>query len=358
MRLKIAFAGTPDIAADVLSSLIEAGHEVLVCYCQPDRKVGRGKKITVGPVKQVALDNNIPVEQPVKFDQSTNGSELTPVQQLASYNADLMIVIAYGLLLPLSVLDTPRFGCINIHASLLPRWRGAAPIQRAIESGDLQTGITIMQMDKGLDTGNMLLKRILPISSEETGSSLHDKLAILGSESIVEYIDSVNWSGENNRRSSDYDSSGECLVGERQNNELSTYAKKLSKLEALVDWSLSASEIEKKIRAFNSWPVSYTYLNKQRIRLWKAKLPSELEFANGTTPSIDTSFNKTTLKEQAGSTFGEVFVEDKKSIKVTCGDGKLIEILELQADGSKRISVSEFLNGKSHWFDSDAQFSE
>jgi len=358
MRLKIAFAGTPDIAADVLSSLLEAGHEVVVCYCQPDRKVGRGKKITIGPVKQVALDNNIPVEQPLKFDQSTNELELTPVQQLASYNADLMIVIAYGLLLPLSVLDTPRFGCINIHASLLPRWRGAAPIQRAIESGDSQTGITIMQMNKGLDTGNMLLKKTLPISSEETGSSLHDKLSILGSESIIQYMDSVNWHSEPNRRSSDYDADGECLVGEHQNNELSNYAKKLSKSEALVDWALRASEIEKKIRAFNSWPVSYTYLNKQRIRLWKAKLPSELEFSNGAKRTNGTSFSKHTLKEPTDLAFGKIIVEDKQTIKVSCGDGILIEILELQADGSKRMSVSEFLNGKSHWFDSDAQFSE
>jgi len=346
IRLKIAFAGTPDIAADVLSSLIEAGHEVVVCYCQPDRKVGRGKKITIGPVKQVALDNNIPVEQPIKFDQSTNEFELTPVQQLASYNADLMIVIAYGLLLPLPVLDTPRFGCINIHASLLPRWRGAAPIQRAIESGDSQTGITIMQMDKGLDTGNMLLKKTLSISSEETGSSLHDKLAILGSESIIQYIDSVNWRDECNRRSSDYDSNGECLVGERQNNALSNYAKKLTKSEALVDWSLTGTEIEKKIRAFNSWPVSYTYLNKQRIRLWKARLSS------------DSDIKILTQKDPSDLTVGAVFVKDKQTIKVICGNGELIEILQLQADGSKRMLVSEFLNGKSHWFDSDAQFSE
>jgi len=334
--LKIIFAGTPDIAADVLSSMIRAGHKIVACYCQPDRKVGRGKKIAIGPVKQIAIENDIPIEQPIKFDQTINESGLSPVQQLTSFDADLMIVIAYGLLLPPSVLDTPRFGCINIHASLLPRWRGAAPIQRAIESGDSQTGITIMQMDKGLDTGNMLLKKTLSISSEETGSSLHDKLAILASESIIQYISSINWQAERSRRSSDYDSNGECLSGERQNNTLSNYAKKLTKSEALVDWHDSAIAIEKQIRAFNSWPVCYTYLNKQRIRLWKAKLVNEQ------------------LKKDF--TLGAIFLEDKQSIKVSCGDGQKLEILELQADGSKRMSVSEFLNGKLHWFDSAPRF--
>ncbi len=339
--LKIVFAGTPDIAASVLTSLIKVGHQVVACYCQPDRKVGRGKKIMIGPVKQVALADKIPVEQPIKFDDSTDEAGRNPVQRLASYDADLMIVIAYGLLLPQLVLDTPRFGCINIHASLLPRWRGAAPIQRAIESGDSKTGITIMQMDKGLDTGNMLLKKELFINLNETGSSLHDKLATLGSEAIIQYINSINWSGEQNRRSLDYNSNGECQVGECQVGELSNYAKKLSKSEALVDWSRPANDIEKQIRAFNAWPVSYTYLNKQRIRIWRAKL---------LTGSL--------IKEQSESSFGSIFIKDKQTLKVNCGDGILIEILELQADGSKRMTVSEFLNGKSHWFDSDAKFSK
>ena len=333
--LKIAFAGTPDIAADVLSSLIEVGHEVVVCYCQPDRKVGRGKKIAVGPVKQVALDNNIPVEQPIKFDQSTDESELTPVQQLATYNADLMIVIAYGLLLPLSVLDTPRFGCINIHASLLPRWRGAAPIQRAIESGDSQNGITIMQMDKGLDTGNMLLKKSLAISLEETGLSLHDKLAVLGSEAVIEYIASVDWSIEPNRRSVD-----NSLVGDVQDSALSTYAKKLSKSEAEIDWNKSSIEIERQIRAFNAWPVSFTHTGNNRIRIWGAKL--------GTPENI---INDSELES------GNIFITDSQSMGVMCGDSKILEVLELQADGGKRMLVGQFLNGKSHWFESDAKFS-
>ena len=334
--LKIAFAGTPDIAAEVLTSLIEAGHDIRVCYCQPDRRVGRGKKLAIGPVKQIALDNDIAIEQPIKFDQSTNELDLNPQQQLASYDVDLMIVVAYGLLLPQSVLDTPRFGCINIHASILPRWRGAAPIQRAIEAGDKETGITIMQMDKGLDTGNMLLKNTLVISYDETGSSLHDRLATLGSESIVEYLNSVDWNDEANRRSEDNNCAGKNSVGECQSDEFSNYAKKLSKSEAQVDWSQSAVEIERQVRAFNAWPVSYTYIGKNRIRLWKADL----------------------IEVQAKvSDSGRIVIENKQTLKVCCGDGQFLEIIELQADGSKRMSVTEFLNGKSHWFESDAKFS-
>ena len=336
--LKIAFAGTPDIAAEVLTSLIAAGHQIVVSYCQPDRKVGRGKKLAIGPVKQVAIEHNIPVEQPLKFDQSVNEGGLTPQQQLASYDVDLMIVIAYGLLLPQSVLDTPRFGCINIHASILPRWRGAAPIQRAIEAGDTETGITIMQMDKGLDTGNMLLKKAYKIDQNETGSSLHDRLSILGSTGIIEYLKSVDWYNEKERRSTD-----ENRVGESQNEKLSNYANKLSKNEAKVDWRRPALEIERQIRAFNAWPVSFTYLGKNRIRLWKAKVCE-------TKPNVGNKINLTDA--------GAIIIENKKHLKVYCGNGDLIEILELQADGSKKMSVSEFLNGKGHWFESEPKFSE
>ncbi|MGB0494772.1 MAG: methionyl-tRNA formyltransferase [Kangiellaceae bacterium] len=332
--LRIAFAGTPDIAAEVLTALIDVGHNIVACYCQPDRKVGRGKKISVGPVKQIALEHGIPVEQPIKFDESKNELGVTAQQQLESYKVDLMIVVAYGLLLPQDVLDTPRFGCINIHASILPRWRGAAPIQRAIEAGDKTTGVTIMQMDKGLDTGNMLLKKTLQIADSETGSSLNDRLADLGASAVIEYLSSVNWAIEKERRSTN-----NMRIGEAQKDSESSYAKKLSKSEAQINWDLPAAVIEKQVRAFNAWPVSFSFVNDQRIRIWKTKI---VPFSNNP---------KSELMKP-----GTIFIKDKQSMKVVCGDGQLLEILDLQADGSKTMEISQFLNGKSHWFSPDAKF--
>ncbi|MET1256449.1 methionyl-tRNA formyltransferase [Aliikangiella maris] len=306
--LKIIFAGTPEFAEVALQALLDAGHNIVAVYCQPDRPSGRGKKIVFGPVKQLAVEHNIPVEQPLNF--KVDGS----LERLRSYGADLMIVVAYGLLLPQSVLTTPRYGCINIHGSLLPRWRGAAPIQRAIEAGDKQSGITIMQMDKGLDTGNMLLKKDCPILPDDTGSTLHDKLAILGGAAITEFLANFD----------PLDS------GEIQQDSEANYAHKLSKQEAQIDWSQSAIEIAQKVRAYNAWPVCYTFVGQNRMRIWQA------QWLKTTKP----------INEKPGT----VVDLGKLGIDVVCGDGQLLRVTELQADGSKRMDAAALLNARKDWF--------
>lgn len=307
--LKIIFAGTPEFAATALQSLIDAGHNICAVYCQPDRPSGRGKKLVAGPVKQLAQNYKIKVEQPLNFK-----SEQT-VQQLDSYQADLMIVVAYGLLLPLNVLTTPKYGCINIHGSLLPRWRGAAPIHRAIESGDAETGITIMQMDEGLDTGNMLLKKSCLITKTETGSSLHDKLAEIGGETILQFLQDFN--PEN--------------TGEKQDSSLATYAHKLSKQEAEINWSNDAEVIERKIRAFNAWPVCFTYVGDKRLRIWQAEITS----------------NKSV--KPAGS----IINLSKLAIEVVCGDQRTLLLKVLQPDGSKAMDCAALLNSRREWFENN-----
>jgi len=316
--LKIVFAGTPDFSASILGSLLDHGHSISAVYCQPDRRVGRGKKLVFGPVKKLALEKNLTVEQPVKFNQDLDEEGLSPLEKLKSYQPDLMIVVAYGLILPEDVLAVPKYGCVNIHASLLPRWRGAAPIQRAIEQGDSETGITIMQMDKGLDTGNMLLKESCPILPTDTGSILHDRLADLGCKAINKFLDGFSLS-----------QGSPLSPGEVQDDNLATYAHKLSKAEAEIDWRESAINIQRKIRAFNAWPVSYTYIGENRLRIWQASL-SQDKF------SCDKP--------------GQIIEVDKKGIVVGCGDGYSIIIEQLQADGSRAMSVAEILNGKSQWF--------
>ena len=318
----IVFAGTPDFAALVLASILAEGHNISAVYCQPDRRVGRGKKLAAGSVKKLAIEQGIPVEQPVRFNQELDGQSLTATEKLASYQPDLMIVVAYGLILPQDVLKVAKYGCVNIHASLLPKWRGAAPIQRAIEHGDSQTGITIMQMDKGLDTGNMLLKKTCEITPLDTGSSLHDRLAELGSQAINEFLSSFS----NNNGST-------FTPGEIQDEKLATYAHKLSKSEAEIDWSESVEVIERKVRAFNAWPVSFTYAGKNRLRIWQVEI-SEQRSA----PDLG--------EYQAG----QIISFDKNGILVQCGDGQSLVIKELQADGSRAMSVSEMLNSKSQWF--------
>ena len=316
--LKIVFAGTPDFSASILDALLVQGHSVSAVYCQPDRRIGRGKKLAFGPVKKMALENNLSVEQPIKFNQDLDEQGLSPLDKLKSYQPDLMIVVAYGLILPQEVLSVPKYGCVNIHASLLPRWRGAAPIQRAIEVGDIETGITIMQMDKGLDTGNMLLKKSCPILSTDTGSVLHDRLADMGCDAINDFLSSFS------------QSKGFSLSpGEVQDDSQANYAHKLSKAEAEIDWNESAVNIERKIRAFNAWPVSYTYIGENRLRVWQASL-SQDKF----------SFDKP----------GQVIQIDKSGIVVGCGDANALVIEQLQADGSRVMSVAEMLNGKSQWF--------
>lgn len=298
--LKIIFAGTPDFAASALAAVLNSHHQVVAVYTQPDRKSGRGKKISMSPVKELALEHNIAVEQPVNFKSEES------LHQLASYQADVMVVVAYGLLLPQSVLDTPKLGCINVHGSLLPRWRGAAPIQRAIQAGDKETGITIMQMEAGLDTGPMLLTASLPITEKDTGSSLHDKLAEQGAQLLVKALDKL---AENQ------------LSPTPQDDSQATYAHKLSKAEAQLDWQLSANQLERTIRAFNSWPVAYSLIDENTVRIWQAKV----------------------TETHSNATPGTILQANSDGIQIACGQGSLL-LTELQLPGSRSMSVKDLLN--------------
>jgi len=247
--LSVVFAGTPDFSVPALEAIAASRHRVLAAYTQPDRRSGRGLRVEPGPVRRAADVRGIPVEQPLTLKD--------PAAQaaLAARRPDVMVVVAYGLILPQAVLDIPRLGCLNIHASLLPRWRGAAPIQRALAAGDSQTGITIMRMEAGLDTGPMLSQEAIEITAGETGGSLHDRLAILGARMIVEALDSLE--------------AGTARFVP-QDDSSATYAKKLSKAEAVLDWSLPASVLERQVRAFDPWPVAETRLDGQQLRIWAA----------------------------------------------------------------------------------------
>src|SRR5690606_30946186 len=250
--LRIVFAGTPVFAALHLQALLDwGGGEVIGVYTQPDRPAGRGKQLAASPVKQLALAHSLPVFQPPSLRSAEAQAELKAL------GADLMVVVAYGLILPKTVLETPRLGCINVHASILPRWRGAAPIQRAIAAGDQETGITIMQMDEGLDTGAMLHVRTLPIEPTDTGGSLHDRLAELGAEALLESLEDLE------RRQAE---------AQPQDNAQATYARKLDKDEAWINWHMPATDIERLVRAFNPWPVAYTLDHGERVRIWSARV--------------------------------------------------------------------------------------
>ena len=303
-RLRLIYAGTPDFAVPALRALLDSEHEVVAVYTQPDRPAGRGRKLQPGPVKQVALDAGVPVEQPLNF------KEAEAREQLAAYNADVMIVAAYGLILPQSVLDTPRFGCLNIHGSLLPRWRGAAPIHRAIQTGDQETGVTIMQMAAGLDTGDMLYKTFRPIGPQDTSETIHDGLAADGAEALLTVLKQLQ-AGE--------------LKPEVQDESLTCYASKLTKAEAEIDWSQSAVEIDRTIRAFNPWPMAYTQKNGKPLRLLMSSV------AEG---------------ETVTAAPGTVLSEDKTGIRIATGEGVLL-LTRLQLPGGKALSVTEFLNGRS-----------
>jgi methionyl-tRNA formyltransferase len=300
--LKIIYAGTPEFAVPALEMLLRSEHEVLAVYTQPDRPAGRGRKLLQSPIKVCALAHDIPVLQPQSFKDA---SEIT---RLANFKPDLMVVAAYGLLLPVPVLETPGLGCINIHASLLPRWRGAAPIQRAILAADEKTGITIMQMDQGLDTGDMLATVALPILPEWTSSDLHDHLKLLGAELLMETLNQIE-SGE--------------LTRQLQDNTRATYAQKLEKAEAQIDWNKNAATIQRETRAFIPWPVSFTYLGDKMLRVWRAE--------------IDTS--------QSGGIPGEIIEHNRNGLFVSCNDS-VLQITELQFAGKKRLTAAEAFNAR------------
>lgn len=300
--MRIVFAGTPEFAATALQSLIAEGHSIAGVYTQPDRPSGRGRKLNPSPVKQVALDAALPVFQPDTFKTPEARAELVALQP------EVMVVAAYGLILPPAVLTIPTYGCLNIHASLLPRWRGAAPIQRAIAAGDRETGITIMQMDAGLDTGDMLYKITAPITEEDTGGSLHDRLAVMGGAAIVEALARF--------------ARGE-LTPQPQDDRQACYARKLSKTEGRINWSRPAIEIARQVRAFNPWPGSYTDLGDQRIRIHRAQaLPNPLP---------------------ANTLAGTVIARTRSGIDVTCGDG-LLRIEQFQIPGGRPQSANDLIN--------------
>jgi len=302
-KLRIIYAGTPDFAVPALQALIQSKHDVIAVYTQPDRPAGRGRKLQFGPVKQVAVDAGITVEQPVSLKE--NDAQ----KVLADFNADVMVVAAYGLILPQAVLDMPRYGCLNIHGSLLPRWRGAAPIHRAIQAGDTETGVTIMQMAAGLDTGDMLLKVICPITAEDTGQTIHDRLANDGADALLKVLEQIQQGN---------------LDHEVQDDAFTTYAHKLNKAEAQIDWTQSAKRIDQTIRAFNPWPVAFTLYNNKPLRLFMSKVEDK----------------------QTQQTAGTVISEFPDGICVATGDG-VLSFSRLQLPGKKAMDVKDFLNGRS-----------
>ncbi|OTG85104.1 methionyl-tRNA formyltransferase [Acinetobacter sp. ANC 4648] len=304
--MKIIFAGTPEFAATALAALLNTEHEIVAVYTQPDRKAGRGQKLSASAVKQLAIENDLPVYQPLHFKSSTEEG-LMAQQELAALHADVMVVAAYGLILPQVILDTPKYGCLNIHGSLLPRWRGAAPIQRAIATGDTETGVTIMKMAAGLDTGDMMFKTICPITAQDTSATLHDKLAAQGAEAICTVLASEE-------KLQHY-----LAAREVQNEALTVYAHKLSKAEAQIDWTQTAVEIDRNIRAFNPWPVAFTPLDEtQNLRIWNSSLSQHV-----------------TYSAQAG----EIVAIDKQGVHVACGDKNCICINNLQWPGGKALNA-------------------
>ena len=298
--MKLIFAGTPEFAVPALAALMQAGHHVALVLTQPDRPAGRGMKLKASPVKQLSTKRQLPVFQPETLKDEATQARIAGVQ------ADAMIVAAYGLIIPRNVLQMPRFGCFNIHASLLPRWRGAAPIQRAILAGDAETGVTIMEVVPALDAGAMLLRGAVPIAEDDTAQSLHDSLAQIGARLMVETMSQLAAQGK--------------LAAEAQDEALVTYAAKLTKAEAVLDWTCSAQELSRKVRAFNPFPVAQSILHGEICRIWMAH-------------AIDG-------KAEPGR-----ILDVSNGIVVGCGQG-LLRIEELQMPGGKRLSAKQFLTGK------------
>lgn len=308
-KLNIIFAGTPDFAATHLQALLNSEHNVIAVYTQPDKPSGRGKKLQASPVKQLAEAHHIPVYQPKSLRKEEAQAELQAL------NADVMVVVAYGLILPEAVLKAPKYGCLNVHGSLLPRWRGAAPIQRSIWAGDTETGVTIMQMDIGLDTGDMLHKVTTPILATETSASLYAKLAELAPPALLEVLNGLT-SGQ--------------FKPEKQQDEQANYAEKLTKEEAKLDWNMTACQLERNIRAFNPAPMAYLTLMvnevEERIKVYQAEVLPHQE-----------------------KTVGTVLAVDKNGIQIATQQG-VLNITQLQPAGKKPMSVQDFLNGRGDWF--------
>ncbi|MEM5530431.1 methionyl-tRNA formyltransferase [Gammaproteobacteria bacterium AS21] len=313
-KLNVVFAGTPDFAAQNLQALLESEFNVIAVYTQPDRRSGRGKKITFSPVKQLAIANDLPIYQPENFKSAED------VAALESLNADIMVVVAYGILLPQTVLDTPRHGCINVHASLLPKWRGAAPIERALMSGDKQTGVTIMQMDKGLDTGDMLAKAYCDISDTMTSADLYTALVPLGSNALIATLT---------------DFSNAKIVAEKQDDNLACYAKKLFKKEADINWSLPADEVSRHIRGLSPRPVAFSSLNGQIIRVWHAVVATNQDHSE---------------IAHSCAVSGTILAADKSGIQVACANNTSVLITQVQLPGGKQLKVSDIINSRKDFF--------
>lgn len=305
MSLRVIFAGTPEFSSTILERLLSPDFEVIAVLTQPDRRAGRGRKMQASPVKQLAQQHKIPVYQP----QSLKRSDMIDWSRL---QADVMVVVAYGLILPQTVLDQPRLGCVNVHASLLPRWRGAAPIQRAIEAGDSETGVCIMQMEAGLDTGPVLARQSVAIANDDNAQTLHDKLANIGAALLPVTLREL---------------AAGSLAAQPQPIEGISYAHKLQKSEVVIDWTTTATEIERRVRAFNPWPVAQALHGDTVLRIWSA--------------SINTNTNPTAKVEP-----GTITAVTDDAITVETGDGGLL-IHSLQRTGGKRISIKHFLNGYS-----------
>ena len=301
--MNLVFAGTPEFAVPALKALLDAGHTILAVYTQPDRPAGRGRKLGMSAVKEFALERGLRVHQPVTLKSDSEA------ETLRALKPDALIVIAYGLILPKSILSIPQYGCINVHASLLPRWRGAAPIQRAIEAGDAKTGVTIMQMDEGLDTGAMLTLAEIPIGADDNAATLHDRLADLGGHLLVDTLAQLVRG---------------AIAPQAQDNARATYAAKLKKEEARLDWNAHAELLARRVRAFNPWPVAHTTLDGQTLRLWHAQ-------AESGTP--------------AGQPPGTVLTADADGVRVQCATG-VLRITRLQLEGGNVLDVRAFLNGR------------
>jgi methionyl-tRNA formyltransferase len=297
--MKIVFAGTPDFAVPTLQALLDSEHQICGVYTQPDRPAGRGRKLTASPVKALAVSANLPVFQPENFKQAG------ALEELAALEPDLIVVIAYGLILPQAVLDIPKFGSINVHGSLLPRWRGAAPIHRAVMAGDEKTGITIMKVVKKLDAGDMLYKIECPINADSTSSELHDQLAEIGAQGLIQVVNQIEQG---------------TLIAEPQDEALVTYAHKLEKNEAMLDWQKSALELDRQVRGLNAWPVAQTLYKGEVLRVWRSEvIDGESDLPAGTISC------------------------QQHALDVATGNG-ILRLLEVQLPGGKRIAGKDFLN--------------